>query len=164
LAASPSMVVLNISNYEWTEPTEINPIGPLTGHTSIMFKNYMITAFDVLKQSSKSIYKLDTSDPLTYKWILLSSFTSQTYKTNLPTINVPSFKSSFASDSSPSNDSSPRNGAIIGIGVTVGVVAILSFAGFLYYRSSKNNPHGISIPTPGTMHDENNQENYIETP
>ncbi|CAG8699452.1 2030_t:CDS:2, partial [Gigaspora rosea] len=45
LPAIPSIVVLNTSNYVWSTPSEINPIGPLTQHTSIMVNNYMIAAF-----------------------------------------------------------------------------------------------------------------------
>ncbi|CAG8796056.1 3833_t:CDS:2, partial [Cetraspora pellucida] len=116
-AASPSIVVLNFSNYEWTVPNEINSIGSLTGHTSTIIKNYMITAFgknmterDLLKQSSKSIYKLDISDPLNYKWSLLSTFTTPTFST--PTSKIPS---SYKGSSADNN--TPNNGLFIGIGV-----------------------------------------------
>ncbi|CAG8493469.1 1152_t:CDS:2, partial [Gigaspora rosea] len=45
LAATPSIVVLNTSNYEWSTPTEVNPIGPLESHTSTIVDNYMVTSF-----------------------------------------------------------------------------------------------------------------------
>ncbi|CAG8757576.1 16604_t:CDS:1, partial [Cetraspora pellucida] len=44
------------------------------------------------------------------------------------------------------------------------VIAILSFAGFLYYNSSKKNNQEGHIATPGTMHYRNNEENYIVAP
>ncbi|RIB07294.1 hypothetical protein C2G38_2114116 [Gigaspora rosea] len=45
LPATPSIVVLNASNYVWSTPLEINAVGPLTEHTSIIVNNYMIAAF-----------------------------------------------------------------------------------------------------------------------
>ncbi|CAG8739182.1 7599_t:CDS:2, partial [Racocetra persica] len=44
LAATPSLVVLNTSNYEWSVPSEINHVGPLYQHSSIMINNYMLVA------------------------------------------------------------------------------------------------------------------------
>ncbi|CAG8548589.1 3106_t:CDS:2 [Gigaspora rosea] len=45
LSASPSIVVLNTSNYTWSTPSEANPVGPLTSHTASMVNNYMTVAF-----------------------------------------------------------------------------------------------------------------------
>ncbi|CAG8588613.1 2516_t:CDS:2 [Gigaspora rosea] len=45
--AFPYLAVLDTSKipYEWSTPTEENSIGPITEHSSIMIKNYMVTAF-----------------------------------------------------------------------------------------------------------------------
>ncbi|CAG8824757.1 4731_t:CDS:2, partial [Racocetra persica] len=121
LAATPSLVVLNTSNYEWSVPSEINHVGPLTQHTSIIVNNYMIVACGINVTNNKSndcIYKLDISDPLIYKWSLFSNTTnnfvlqkpnSTTLPTTLPT-----------SSSSPDNSIS-NNSLFFGIGVGVGI-------------------------------------------
>ncbi|RIB14732.1 hypothetical protein C2G38_1632547 [Gigaspora rosea] len=45
LSATPSIVVLNTSNYMWSTPSEVNPVGPLTSHSAAMVNNYMIASF-----------------------------------------------------------------------------------------------------------------------
>ncbi|CAB4443883.1 unnamed protein product [Rhizophagus irregularis] len=87
LPASPDLSVLDISKlpYEWSTPTVENPFGSLIlgGHTSIMVKNFMVSAFGINASESsepiteifttsenKNVYKLDVSDPLKYKWSL----------------------------------------------------------------------------------------------
>ncbi|CAI2172313.1 12574_t:CDS:2 [Funneliformis geosporum] len=63
IPALPQLATLDTSKtpYEWSTPTEENQIGSFSEHTAIMVNNYMIFAFDV-------------SDPLNYKWSLLSNF------------------------------------------------------------------------------------------
>ncbi|CAG8832333.1 30622_t:CDS:2, partial [Gigaspora margarita] len=78
MPATPSLTVLDTSKtpFEWSTPTEENSIGRLIHHTSVMVKNYMITAFgDDL--DNYNIYKLDTSNLSNYKWSLLSKYTLQ---------------------------------------------------------------------------------------
>ncbi|KAF0453412.1 galactose oxidase [Gigaspora margarita] len=84
--ALPYLAVLDTSNipYEWSAPTEENSIGPITEHSSIMIKNYMITAFgrnlserDDAKYDIKDVYKLNISNPLSYKWSLLATPNNQ---------------------------------------------------------------------------------------
>lgn len=64
----------------WSTPIEENSIGSLNSHTSVMVKNYMITAFGTnssekgLNQIFKNIYKLDTSNLSNYKWSLLFKY------------------------------------------------------------------------------------------
>ncbi|CAG8778845.1 6501_t:CDS:2, partial [Gigaspora rosea] len=160
LPANPPIVVLNASNYVWSVPSEINSAGPLTKHTSIMVNNYMITAFGVnvternfLLQNNKNIYKLDISDPLAYKWSVLSIYNdnlttmkpiSSTYSApNLPTYN--SFSNTPSTSPSSNNDNNTNLPIIIG--VSAGAVVVLSFAGFLFYKSTRPKPD--YIPTPG---------------
>jgi hypothetical protein len=47
--ALPHLSVLDTSKipYEWSTPTVENPIGAFSGHTSVMVKNYMISAFGI---------------------------------------------------------------------------------------------------------------------
>ncbi|CAG8727987.1 369_t:CDS:2 [Funneliformis caledonium] len=81
--ALPQLATLDTSKtpYEWSTPAEENNIGSFSEHTAIMVNNYMIFAFgknesekDPSKDHNKEIYKLDVSDPLKYKWSLLSNF------------------------------------------------------------------------------------------
>ncbi|CAG8540193.1 3984_t:CDS:2 [Dentiscutata erythropus] len=85
-SAFPYLAVLDTSKipYEWSTPTEENPIGPITEHSSIIIKNYMITAFgrnlserDSEKYDIKNVYKLNISNPLSYKWSLLATPNNQ---------------------------------------------------------------------------------------
>ncbi|CAG8494376.1 1426_t:CDS:2 [Dentiscutata erythropus] len=85
-SAIPYLAVLDTSKtpFEWSTPIEENSIGCLSGHTSVMVKNYMITAFgknlsekDELKSFANNIYKLDTSNLSNYKWSLLSNYDDQ---------------------------------------------------------------------------------------
>ncbi|CAG8701018.1 3953_t:CDS:2 [Gigaspora rosea] len=84
--AFPYLAVLDTSKipYEWSAPTEENSIGPITEHSSIIIKNYMITAFgrnlserDYTKYDIKDVYKLNISNPLSYKWSLLATPNNQ---------------------------------------------------------------------------------------
>ncbi|CAG8587180.1 2989_t:CDS:2, partial [Dentiscutata heterogama] len=82
--AFPYLAVLDTSKipYEWSTPTEENSIGPITEHSSIMIKNYMITAFgrNLSERESyniKNVYKLNISNPLSYKWSLLATLNNQ---------------------------------------------------------------------------------------
>ncbi|KAF0518666.1 kelch repeat protein [Gigaspora margarita] len=85
MPATPSLTVLDTSKipFEWSTPTEENSIGRLIHHTSVMVKNYMITAFgtNVSEKGDDldnyNIYKLDTSNLSNYKWSLLSNYTLQ---------------------------------------------------------------------------------------
>jgi hypothetical protein len=45
--ALPHLAVLDTSKtpYEWSTPIVENPIGAFSGHTTVMVKNYMISAF-----------------------------------------------------------------------------------------------------------------------
>ena len=47
MPALPHLAILDTSKtpYMWSTPNVENPIGSLNEHTSIMVKNYMITAF-----------------------------------------------------------------------------------------------------------------------
>ncbi|RIB07292.1 hypothetical protein C2G38_2046112 [Gigaspora rosea] len=124
LPATPSIVVLNASNYVWSTPLEINAVGPLTEHTSIMVNNYMIAAFgknvterNSLLQNNKNIYKLDISDPLTYKWSVLSIYNDTTTKSILPPSATPDSTFSSLSNYSSSNN----DGLFLGIGVAAAV-------------------------------------------
>ncbi|KAF0547897.1 galactose oxidase [Gigaspora margarita] len=148
LPATPSIVVLNTSNYVWSTPSEINPIGPLTKHTSIMINNYMIAAFGVnvternsLLQNNKHIYKLDISDSLTYKWSVLSVYSGNLAtitKSILPPSATPNSATPNSKFSSlPNYSSSNNSGLFLGVGVVAAVVIILAFAGVWFYKRSK---------------------------
>ncbi|KAF0547907.1 galactose oxidase [Gigaspora margarita] len=159
LPANPPIVVLNTSNYAWSVPSEINTAGPLTKHTSIMVNNYMITAFGVnvternfLLQNNKNIYKLDISDPLAYKWSVLSIYNdnSATLKPISSTYSAPNLPTYTGFSNTPStfpslNNDNNTNLPII-IGVSAGVVVVLSFAGFLFYKSTRPKPDYILAP------------------
>ncbi|CAG8670647.1 10993_t:CDS:2, partial [Cetraspora pellucida] len=73
IPAIPYLAVLNTSKtpYMWLTPIEENSIGSLAGHTSVMFKNYMITAFAPI-----TFYQLLDLGMATYKWSLVSNSTN----------------------------------------------------------------------------------------
>ncbi|KAF0453409.1 galactose oxidase [Gigaspora margarita] len=81
-SAIPYLTILDTSKtpFMWSTPIEENSIGSLNSHTSVMVKNYMITAFGTnssekgLNQIFKNIYKLDTSNLSNYKWSLLFKY------------------------------------------------------------------------------------------
>ncbi|CAG8587205.1 9395_t:CDS:2 [Dentiscutata erythropus] len=147
IAATPSLAVLNTSSYEWSVPSEINHVGPLTSHASIMVKNYMIVAFGTNatnNQSNNCIYKLDISDPLRYKWSL---FSNDTNNFALPKVN----STTFPTSSNSQDNSIPSHLFFgIGVGVGIGIIVILSFAGFLLYKKKFKNVSENYIPTPGS--------------
>ncbi|KAF0536685.1 galactose oxidase [Gigaspora margarita] len=124
LAATPSIVVLNTSTYEWSTPTEANPIGPLASHTSTIVDNYMVTSFGIIvtkknldRGPNKNVYKLDISNPSTYKWSILSTFNDNSTKPS---------KSPFPSPST-SPHTSPSNNLTTAIGVTTSILLIVHF-------------------------------------
>ncbi|KAF0547895.1 kelch repeat protein [Gigaspora margarita] len=126
-------------------PSEINPVGPLTQHTSIMVNNYMIAAFglnvtesNTHLQNNKNIYKLDISDPLTYKWSVLSIYNDDLTtitKSILPPSATPNSKVS----SLPKHSSSNNNGLFLGVGFAVAMVIILALIDFGFIRNQKQN-------------------------
>ncbi|CAG8462773.1 3588_t:CDS:2 [Gigaspora rosea] len=160
LSATPSIVVLNTSNYMWSTPSEVNPVGPLTSHSAAMVNNYMIASFginvterNIEKQYNKNVYKLDISNPLTYKWSLLSYYNDNLSKPipSLPPLVTHGIPSTGSSNNSPSSDSSSSNNIlpiVIGIGAGVLLIGILSFGGFLLYKNIRLRPK--YIPTPGS--------------
>ncbi|RIB07378.1 hypothetical protein C2G38_2147599 [Gigaspora rosea] len=130
LAATPSIVVLNTSNYEWSTPTEVNPIGPLESHTSTIVDNYMVTSFGTIvtkknidRGPNKNVYKLDISNPSTYKWSILS-----TYNENLTMPSTSPFPSpsTFPPPSTFPHKSSSNN-LTIAISVTTGILLLVHF-------------------------------------
>ncbi|CAG8706737.1 44366_t:CDS:2, partial [Gigaspora margarita] len=157
LSATPSIAVLNTSNYMWSTPSEVNPVGPLTSHSATMVNNYMIAAFginvterNIDKQYNKNVYKLDISDPLTYKWSLLSYYNDNL---TIPIPSLPPFAthgmpSTGSSNNSSSNSSSSNNilPIVTGIGAGVLLIGILSFGGFLLYKNTRSKTK--YIPTP----------------
>ncbi|CAG8562803.1 26754_t:CDS:2 [Dentiscutata erythropus] len=141
LAASPSIVVLNTSNYVWSAPSEVNPIGPLTQHTSVIVNNFMIAAFginatdkNILTQNNKNIYKLDVSDPLTYKWSVLSIYKDLTTSKNKTKVE----------------DYIP----------TAGSNREMDYCEMNYIPTAGSNREMDYIPTPGS----NREMGYIPTP
>ncbi|RGB30887.1 hypothetical protein C1646_764741 [Rhizophagus diaphanus] len=115
LPASPDLSILDTSKspYEWSTPvvenlTEFLVLGE---HTSIIVKNFMISAFgknasessdsvtEIFTASSenKNIYKLDISDPLKYKWSLFAKNDDETpTPTNSTPIQTNASDASFA--------------------------------------------------------------------
>jgi hypothetical protein len=163
--------------YEWSTPTVENPIGlTLSGHTSIMVKNFMISAFgkynlinflhnnkickvisfffffegnnasdpsdsdDIfnIKNHNKNVYKLDTSDPLKYKWSLFVKNDDDTpTSTGTNPIQTNASDSSFAS----------KFRLIIIIIVIVVVIIGVTIFGFYkikQYRNKNSNKPNVS--------------------
>ncbi|CAG8687732.1 11643_t:CDS:2, partial [Dentiscutata heterogama] len=174
LAASPSIVVLNTSNYVWSAPSEVNPVGPLAQHTSVMANNFMIAAFginvterNILSQNNKNIYKLDVSDPLTYKWSVLSIYNDLTVPVPISptyaTPNIPTFNgfNGFSNSSSQSSNNNNTNLPII-IGVTAGVIVLVCFIVVLFFKRTQ--PKLDYIPTAGSNREMDYREmDYIPT-
>ncbi|CAG8708034.1 7360_t:CDS:2, partial [Dentiscutata heterogama] len=152
-------IVLNTSNYAWSTPSEVNPVGPLTSHTATMVNNYMIASFGINvternfdKQNNKNVYKLDISDPLTYKWSLLSYY-NDSLTVSIPSLiplPTPGITNDAKSTFNSSSDNSSSNNLPIIIGITAGIllIVILSFGGFLLYK--RNRAKTKYIPTPGS--------------
>ncbi|CAB4410712.1 unnamed protein product [Rhizophagus irregularis] len=155
LPASPDLSILDTSKtpYEWSTPVVENPIESLVlgEHTSIIVKNFMISAFgknasessdsitEIFTSSeNKNIYKLDISDPLKYKWSLFAKNDDETpTPTNSTPIQTNASDSSFAL----------KLRSIIIIIVIVLVIISITIFGFYkikQYRRKNTNKSNIS--------------------
>ncbi|KAF0524718.1 galactose oxidase [Gigaspora margarita] len=138
LSATPSIAVLNTSNYMWSTLSEVNPVGPLTSHSATMVNNYMIAAFG--NYNCFTFYKRYIKEIITFI-VFISS---------LPPLATHGIPSTSSSNNSSSNSSSSNNilPIVIGIGAGVLLIGILSFGGFLLYKNTRSKTK--YIPTPGS--------------
>ncbi|CAG8545997.1 3633_t:CDS:2 [Gigaspora margarita] len=150
IPATPYLAVLNTSNlpYEWSVPNEENSIGSLAGHTSVMVKNYMITAFGTNISENdhyvNRIYKLDTSNILKYTWSFVSDFNNQSitipqYNNSFPISPIPPTQTnSVDSNASVSSFNSFKLSTLLIVTILVIVVSLICLLILLVYKLKKN--------------------------
>ncbi|CAB4410711.1 unnamed protein product [Rhizophagus irregularis] len=167
LPASPQLSILDTSKtpYEWSTPTVENPFGPFTfsGHIAVMVKDYMIIAFGINTTETipslidnKNIYKLDTRDPLKYKWSFLSGFDDKSDFSN-SSLNI--YKPTNSTPIQASVDSAFRLGTRNIVIIVFAMIVFICISIFVFYkakqyRSKNTNQRNISSSENISSNDE----------
>ncbi|CAG8729447.1 8347_t:CDS:2 [Gigaspora margarita] len=128
-------------------PNEENSLGSLAGHTSVMVKNYMITAFGTnisgIDRNVNKIYKLDTSNILKYTWSFVSDFNNQSitisqYNNSSPISPVPPTQTnSVDGNTSVSSFNSIKSSTLLVVTILVIVVSLICLLILIVYKIKK---------------------------
>ncbi|KAF0549465.1 galactose oxidase [Gigaspora margarita] len=147
------IAVLNTNSWTWSVPSVSGTNAPpLTQHSAVLYKNYMILAFGATSATNlytNNIYILDIQN---FTWVT-------TFNIPTPTTNPAKHTQSNGYSSTDHDSSNLHIGIGIGMGVVILAVVLFVIGLFIY----KNRHKQEIIATPGTSKDDHIRETYIST-